>query len=137
MMVIMAKKKLDTKLEIKKWDEQPYREFTDGRKFTRAEVALEGTGDGLDTARFEALMYYHADGTSTFVSLMHIDGALDGRSGSVVLRTEGAFDGTTATSRSEVIDATGDLAGLTGTAESASTHDDYPLMPLTLRYELA
>jgi len=135
-MWIMTKKKLDTKLEIKKWDEQPYREFDDGRKFTRAEVALEGTGDGLDTARFESLMYYHADGTSTFISLMHIDGALDDRSGSIVLRTEGRFDGTTASSKSEVIDATGDLAGLTGTAESSSTHDDYPLMPLTLRYEL-
>lgn len=132
----MTKKTLDTRLEIKKWDEQPYRELDDGRKLTRAEVTLEGTGDGLDTARFEALMYYHADGTSTFVSLMHIDGALDGRSGGIVLRTEGRFDGTTASSTSEVVDATGDLAGLTGTATSASTHDDYPFMPLSLSYQL-
>ena len=30
----------------------------------------------------------------------------------------------------------GELAGISGTAESVSTHADYPYMPLTLEYEL-
>src|SRR5690606_35848657 len=31
---------LETKFEIKSWDEKPYRELPDGRKFTEARVAL-------------------------------------------------------------------------------------------------
>jgi hypothetical protein len=31
---------------------------------------------------------------------------------------------------------TGELAGISGTGTSVSTHDDYPFMPLTLRYEV-
>lgn len=35
--------KLVTKLEIKSWDEKPYRVLDDGSKFTRSEVTLAGT----------------------------------------------------------------------------------------------
>ena len=31
---------------------------------------------------------------------------------------------------------TGELAGISGSADSSSTHDDYPHMPLTLSYDL-
>lgn len=129
-------KTLNTKLEIKSWDEKPYREFDDGRKFTRAEVAL-GAADGIDGATFEALMYYGTDGTSSYVSLMSITATLDGRSGSFVLSGTGGYDGTTAVSESTVVPgtATGDLTGLTGTVTSSSTHEDYPHMPLTLSYD--
>ena len=33
--------------------------------------------------------------------------------------------------------ATDDLAGITGSCSSVSTHADYPFMPLTLDYHLA
>jgi hypothetical protein len=70
---------------------------------------------------------------------MHVTGSLDGRSGSFVLQGDGTFDGTTARGRSNVVEGsgTGELSGLTGSAESRSTHADYPHMPLTLRYDLA
>jgi hypothetical protein len=128
-------KKLETKLEIKSWDEQPYREFPDGSKFTRAEVVLAGDETGLESAHFDALMYYRPDGTSAYVSLLELTGAIDGREGTVVLRGEGSYDGTTAKSKSTVVHGTGDLADLKMTVDSASTHDDYPFMPLTLKYE--
>ena len=56
----------------------------------------------------------------------------------VVLRGEGTFDGTTARVTATVVPGSGEdgLAGVTGEAESASTHADYPYMPLTLRYKL-
>jgi len=129
-------KTLETKLEIKSWDEKPYREFDDGRKFTRAEVAL-GPADGIDSAIFEALMFYRADGTTRSVSLMSITGTLDGRSGTFVLHGTGEYDGTTAVEESTVVSGsgTGELSGLTGTATSRSTHEDYPHMPLTLSYD--
>lgn len=127
---------VETKLEIKSWDENPYRELADEQKFTRADVVLTGSGDDLSAASFEALMYYRADGTASYVSLMQVTGTLGGRSGSFVLQGEGTFDGKTARGESRVVpgSGTGGLAGITGTAESVSTHDDYPFMPLTLRY---
>src|SRR6266581_4695433 len=103
-------KKLETRLEIISWDENPYRELPDGRKFTRAEVQLKGTGGELASGAFEALMYYRPDGTGTYVTLMSVSGTLDGR--------------------------TGELAGLTGQGTSRSTHADYPHMPLTVEYDL-
>src|SRR5262249_61784714 len=96
MMAVMART-LRTKLQIKSWDEKPYREFDDGRKFARAEVVLSGTDGALTEGAFESLLYYAADGTSTFVAVLQLTGELDGRSGSVVLAGDGNFDGTTAT----------------------------------------
>jgi Protein of unknown function (DUF3224) len=143
-------KTLKTRLEIKSWDEKPYRELPDGSKFTKADVVLagkadeagtesggEGGTDGLESATFDALLFYRADGTSSYVTLMHVTGTLDGRSGSFVLQGSGTYDGRQAIGESFVVpgSGTGDLAGLSGKAESVSTHDDYPFMPLTLGYE--
>jgi hypothetical protein len=129
---------LSTRFKIDSWDEKPYREIGDGRKFTRAEVALSGSDGGFESATFDGLMFYRADGTSSYVTLMHITATLGGRAGSFVLQGHGSFDGTTARGESSVVagSGTGELVGITGTAESASTHADYPFMPLTLRYEL-
>ena len=127
---------LETRLEIKSWDEKPYRELPDGSKYTRADVVLAGTGAELTEGTFEALMYYRADGTGTYVSLMSLTGTVEGRHGGLVLVGEGSYDGTTARSESRIVDATGELAGLTGTVTSVSTHADYPYMPLTLTYDL-
>jgi hypothetical protein len=129
-------KKLETRFEIKSWDEKPYRELEDGRKFARAEVVLAGTGDGLEGGTFEGLLYYSADGSSRYFSFLSVTGSLDGRTGTVVLQGDGGYDGTTARSRYSIVDGTGELAGISGTAESVSTHADYPYMPLTLEYEL-
>jgi Protein of unknown function (DUF3224) len=128
---------LETSLRIDTWNEEPYREV-DGEKWARAEVTLDGTG-GLSTGAFESLLYYRPDGTSTYVTLMRLDGVLDGRSGGFVLHGHGTYDGTTARVALTVVPGSGTagLAGLSGTAESVSTHADYPQMPLTLRYDLA
>jgi hypothetical protein len=130
--------RLETKLEIKSWDEQPYRELPDGRKFTRAKVEFAGAADGVDLrANWEALLYYEADGTSSYVGLMHMVGELAERSGSFVLQGSGTFDGTSASGESSVVpgSGTGDLSGLTGTMRSVSTHADYPFMPIILEYQ--
>jgi hypothetical protein len=131
---------LETKFEIKSWDEKPYRELPDGRKFTEARVALVAAGPGVEgEATFDGLMYYRADGTSSYVTLMQVEGRLGDREGSFVLSGNGTFDGTEARGESTVVpgSGTGQLAGLRGTAVSVSTHADYPFMPLTLDYEVA
>jgi hypothetical protein len=130
---------LETRLEIACWDEKPVHEMDDGSKITRAEVTLTKGDSGLSAASFDAVMFYRPDGTSSYVSIMHVTGSLGGRSGSFVLQGDGTFDGTTARGRSTVVEGsgTGELGALTGSAESSSTHADYPHMPLTLRYDLA
>jgi hypothetical protein len=132
------RKAVEAKLRIESWDEKPYRELDDGGKFTRADVLLSGSDDGLTSATFESLMFYRADGTSSYVTFIRITGTLDGRSGSFVLQGHGAYDGKTARSESHVVagSGTGELAGLRGTGESVSTHDDYPFMPFTLKYDI-
>jgi len=129
---------LTTRLRIASWDETPTRELDDGGKVTRATVVLADGSDGLDAGTSESIMYYRPDGTSRYVTVMHLTGTLDGRSGSVVLTGEGNYDGTTASGTFEIVPGSGtkDLAGITGTCRSASTHADYPYMPLSLTYDL-
>ena len=132
-------KTIETKLAIASWDEKPYREFDDGRKFTRANVTLKGSDDSLEgEATWEALMYYAADGSGTYVGLMHVTGKLEGREGSFVLEGRGTYDGKQARIESTMVSGsgTGELAGISGTSESVSTHEDYPFWPMTLRYDV-
>ncbi|HEX6337415.1 MAG TPA: DUF3224 domain-containing protein [Jiangellaceae bacterium] len=131
--------RLETKLHIKSWDEKPYRELADGRKFSRSEVALSASDAAIEAeVAFESLLYYRSDGTSDFTSLLTLDGRLGDRNGSVVLRGTGTYDGTQARVDFVVVpgSGTGELAGISGTGLSVSTHSDYPFMPLTLDYEL-
>jgi hypothetical protein len=129
---------IQTRFEITSWDEKPYRELADGRKFTRADVVLTGSADELASASFEAMMYYRADGTSTYVALMHVTGTLGGRHGSFVLQGEGTYDGKTARLESRVVPGSGtdEVVGIQGTGESVSTHDDYPYMPFALTFDI-
>src|SRR5690606_30867603 len=99
---------LETRLEIKSWDEQPYRELDQTGKFTRADVELSASAGGLEAeAFFESLMCYPGDGTASFVSLMHIAGRIGDRAGSFALQGSGTYDGTTARSELTVIPNSG------------------------------
>ena len=128
-----------TRLKIAAWDENPVKEFDDGTKVTRAAVTLAEGADGLTQGSSQSTMYYRADGTSTFVDVMWLSGTLGGRTGTFFLTGTGGYDGTTASSSSTIVpgSGTGELAGISGTCTSESTHDDYPYMPLTVTYQLA
>src|SRR5215472_9068483 len=94
---------LETKLKIESWDEKPYRELDDGRKFTRANVQLTVAEERIEAeATWDALMYYLADGTTSYVGLMHVTGRLGDRTGSFVLQGSGRFDGREASGESVV-----------------------------------
>jgi hypothetical protein len=127
---------VETKLKIESWDENTHREFDDGSKVTRADVTLTGIDDRLTAATMDSVMYYRPDGTGTFLTYLLVTGTLDGRTGTVVLQGDGSYDGKTARMELHVVTGTGELAGLSGTARSESTHEDYPNMPLTLEYDI-
>lgn len=125
-----------TTVTIENWDEQTIEELPGGGSVKRADVTLGPGPDQVGPGTMHSLLYSAADGTSRYVSLLQVDGTLAGKSGRLVLLGEGGFDGTTASGQSTIVGATGELAGLTGSATSASTAADYPDMPLVLDYEL-
>jgi hypothetical protein len=128
--------RIETTIKIDDWDEKPSAEYDDGTKLAHAVVTLVDGNDGLRTGHLESVLYYAADGTSTYVGAIHLDAVLDGRSGSFTAIGEGEYDGTTANSTMRIVEGTGDLTGISGTVSSSSTHADYPNMPLVIDYEL-
>ena len=128
---------IETTIKIEGWDEQPTREFDDGTKVAHAVVTLTEGNDGLLAGHMESVLYYTADGTSTYAGAIRLEAELDGRKGAFTAVGEGGYDGTTASSTMKIVEGTGDLAGITGTVSSSSTHEDYPNMPLTIAYEIS
>src|SRR5207244_3208297 len=102
------------KLEVKSWDEQPFKELGDGAKVTRAVVHQVFRGDIEGEGEAEYLMTYSDEKSATFVGVQYVDGRIDGRSGRFVLQLTGTYDGTAAKAKWTVVDgaATGDLRGL-------------------------
>jgi hypothetical protein len=128
--------RLETTIRIDSWDEQPTQEFDDGTKVAHAVVRLTDGNDGIRTGHMESVLYYRADGTSSYVSLIRLEGELGGKSGAFTALGEGAYDGTTAGGSLRIVGGTGDLEGISGTVGGDSTHDDYPNMPLVIEYDL-
>lgn len=131
---------IESKLEIKSWDEKPYRELDDGTKFSRADVVLSASQAEIEAgATSEMLLYYRPDGSSDFSGYLQIDGRIGAREGNVVLRGTGTYDGTEARVDYVVVDGsgTGDLEGVSGSASSVSTHADYPYLPLVLDLDVS
>ena len=127
---------IKTTIKIDNWDEKPSAEYDDGTKVAHAVVSLTEGNDGLRTGHLESVLYYGADGTSSYVGVLHLDGELDGKAGSFTAIGDGEYDGTTASSTMPIIGGTGELDGITGSVSSSSTQDDYPNMPLVIAYEL-
>ncbi len=128
--------KLETTIKIDAWDEKPTQEFDDGTKIAHAVVGLVDGNDGLAAGHMESVLYYRADGTSSYVGTLRLEAELGGRSGAFTAIGEGDYDGTTASSTMQIVEGTGDLAGITGSVSSSSTAEDYPNMPLVVEYQL-
>jgi hypothetical protein len=101
--------------KVGSWDEEPIWEGPDGARMTRAEVHQDVEGDISGTGDARWLMCYRADGTAAYTGFQRVEGTLKGREGTLVLRSDGTFDGSRATGRLEVAHATDGLAGISGT----------------------
>lgn len=121
--------------KVQSWDEEAYGERAGGGKLARASVTQAFEGDIEGSGAVEWLMCYRPDETADFVGLQSVEGRIGDRSGSVVLRTSGTFDGEEARGALSVVagSATGELSGLRGSGEFSA-----PLggeASLTLDYE--
>jgi hypothetical protein len=102
--------------QIEGWDEDDIMETGDGAKVTRAKVSRSFEGDIEGAGTVEWLMGYDEDGSATFVGIERIVGSIGGRTGTVVLRHVGAFDGQVAKADLLVVpgSGTGELRGIRG-----------------------
>jgi hypothetical protein len=103
--------------KVESWDEQTTVEAADGTgKLSRAVVDQALSGEIEGSGRAEWLMCYRADETAEFVGLQRIDGSLGGRRGTVVLTSNGSFDGKQVAGSISVIEGsgTGELTGISG-----------------------
>lgn len=102
--------------QIEDWDEDDIMETDDGAKVTRAKVSRSFEGDIEGAGTVEWLMAYDEDGSATFVGIERIVGSIGGRTGTVVLRHVGAFDGQVAKADLLVVpgSGTGELRGVRG-----------------------
>lgn len=70
------------------------------------------------------LMVYAADGTAEYLGVLRIIGRIGDREGSLVVRTDGVFDGAAARTTWRIVEgsATDDLEGIRGTGHSVAPH---------------
>jgi hypothetical protein len=124
------REEVPTVFTIASWDEKPYAE-ADGVKLTRAHFEKEYRGGVSGKSATEALMVYRRDGSASFVALERFEGAVRGRSGTLVIQSEGEFRSGVVESRGIVVAGagTGELAGVTGEVPYKSGHaSEYPIV---------
>jgi hypothetical protein len=93
--------------QVTSWNEDPYLEIDDSRKLTRASVTQSFDGDIEGEGSVEWVMCYRRDGTADWMGFQRIVGRVGDRSGSVVLHTDGTFDGSTASGDWKVVEGSG------------------------------
>jgi hypothetical protein len=113
----------DGTFTVKSWDENTYTELDGNAKLTRARMVFSYAGDLEAEGSSETLMCYRDDGTAVYTGLDLMTGQLGGRSGTFVLRSEGAYQGGEAKTSWQVIEdsGTGGLAGLRGAGSAVSS----------------
>src|ERR1022692_1539319 len=104
------------------WDESTYEELDGKEKLTKASMTFAYAGDLEATGKSETVMFYREDGTAAYTGLERMVGRIGERSGSFVLRGEGAFENGAASTTWQIVDGSGSggLHGLRG--EGASEH---------------
>lgn len=120
---------------VSSWDENTYEELDGGGKLTKATVVFTFNGDLEGQGHWDAVMCYCDDGTATFTGFQRTVGTLGGRTGTFVLRADGTFENGEAKSTWQVVEATGDLRGLTGSGHAVATAT--PPGTYAFEYELA
>jgi hypothetical protein len=108
---------------VKSWDENTYEELEGNAKLTKARMVFSYAGDLEAEGTSDTLMCYRDDGTAVYTGLDLMTGQFGGRSGTFVLRSEGAYQGGEAKTSWQIIEGsgTGGLAGLRGSGSAVSS----------------
>jgi hypothetical protein len=121
---------------VKAWDENTYAELAGNAKLTKARMVFAYDGDLAAEGISDTLMCYRDDGTAVYTGLDQMTGQLGGRSGSFILRGEGAYEGGEAKTTWQIVEGsgTGELTGLRGSGSAVSSSE--PPGTFELDYDL-
>lgn len=121
-------------VETKNWEETTYAEGDDGLMLTHASVSVSFEGDIEGRGTEEYLMTYLSDGSASFVGMEHVEGSIDGKSGSFAIQHDGtSADGVLKSNWFVVPNSgTGELKGLRG--EGTYINKGEPQTAYTLDY---
>lgn len=110
--------------QIASWDEKTYEQLEGDSKLTRARIRQDFAGDLQGSGTWDVLMYYGPDGTANYTGLVRVVGQLKDHSGSVVLQTNGGYDGHEASWVWSVLPGSGteQLQGLRGQGQVVAPH---------------
>ena len=102
--------------ECTEWNEQAYAEAGNGAKVGDAKMTFVYTGVLEGEGRSAGLLVYTADGSGTATGAELFTGRVDGREGTVILRTTNTFDADGVTGTFQLVPGTGtgELADATG-----------------------
>jgi hypothetical protein len=120
--------------KIDSWDEEPHDE---SGGVARAAVKQTFSGDIEGDGQTEWLMCYRPDKTADFVGYLRLEGRIGERSGALVFRSTGAFDGNEASGPLAIVDGsgTGELAGIVGHGSFSAAMGGQP--SVSLDYDFA
>lgn len=116
--------KVEGSFEVTSWSEEQASGLEETGKVSRATIGQRFDG-GIEAETIaDMVMTYREDGTAEFVGYHRVQGRVDERAGSFVLRATGSYDGTDARTNFEVVDgsARGELSGLLGTGTGSAGH---------------
>jgi hypothetical protein len=116
--------KVEGSFEVTSWDEDQGGGLEGTGKVSRATIGQRFAG-GIDAETIaDMVMTYGDDGTAEFVGYHRVQGRVEDKAGSFVLRARGGYDGTSARTSFEVVpgSARGELAGLQGSGTGSAGH---------------
>jgi hypothetical protein len=119
----MAKHATGT-FKVTSWDENTYEQLEGDAKLTRARITQDFSGDLQGGGTWDVLMCYAPDGTAIYTGLVRVIGKLNDRAGSMVLQTNGGFDGNEARWTWSVVPGSGteQLSGVHGEGAVVAPH---------------
>lgn len=127
----------DDMCTMRTWDEKIVAGPEDGPRYAHAHVSFAYKGVIEGTSTCDYLLYYggagYDGGGQAAPGFERVEGAVDGRSGSFLIRHDVRYDQQGIADTWTVVpgSGTGDLAGLAG---SGSMHGDSESMPYVFRY---
>jgi hypothetical protein len=122
---------------MKTWEETDYTARDALPRLATVEAADTFSGAIEADAVVRYTIIYLTESSGSFIGMRTFTGSLEGREGSFTVQERGTFEGTTVTSRFEVIEGsgTGALTGLTGSGEFTAVQGEESY-PYTFDYDL-
>ena len=80
------KVEVNSTFSVTGWDENPYKEFENGAKLTKAKVSQAYKGDLIGEGEVEFLMSHTSNGTASFVGMELVNGILSGKKGTFIIQ---------------------------------------------------